>query len=138
MLTGLGIVMGLVTALMGWLALRETFRSLALKREGSSAPGTIVELVSYMSKRSTMYKPVFEFQASDGKVHRVTYANGQSPSPYAIGDKVTVLYRPEAPMEAKVDAIHSLWLGPIMLGIAAGGALIFALACFWGATRPPV
>ena len=138
MLIGLGVIMGLVTALMGWLALREALRSLALKREGSSAPGTIVELESYMSRQTRMYKPVFEYQSSDGKLHRVTYANGQSPSPYAVGDKVTVLYRPEAPTEAKVDAIHSMWLAPIMLGIAAGGALIFALACFWGASRPPV
>jgi hypothetical protein len=84
-----------------------------------SAEGTVIEL-----RGSETYRPVVEFTAASGQ--RRTFAHGVSSSPPAfdVGERVTVLYDPEDPRDARIAGTFSLWFLPIVLG---GMGAVFAL-----------
>jgi hypothetical protein len=93
------------------------------------AEGTVIELVSSYSSGSTTWRPVVRF-AAEGKTVEFVSSSSSNPPSYSKGEKVTVLYSPGAPHDAKIEGFFSLWLGPIILGgigsvfFAIGGAMI--------------
>lgn len=49
---------------------------------------------------------------------------GLWPSPFAVGDIVTVAYPPEEPEEAEIESFWTLWLLPAVM-------VVFGLLCSW-------
>lgn len=89
-------------------------------RTANRAEGRIVELRSETTRKTgTMYRAVFEFQDELGQTHSVSDEGKYNPSPYAIGDQISVLYRRGQPQSAKINSFWSVWwLTIVALGIA--------------------
>lgn len=104
--------LGLLTG--GYFAVRSeiTFRTGAL-----STSGTVVDLIRTTdSRRTTVYRPVFEFTDRNARVHRITGSVASDPPPYERGETVTVNYRPGNPENAQLDSFVDSWLDPLILG----------------------
>ena len=72
------------------------------------APGTVMALKSGA--------PEIRFRAHDGREIQFTSGASSKPPAYSVGETVEVLYRPDRPEDAEVNAFMSLWLGVIILG----------------------
>jgi hypothetical protein len=92
----------------------------------SKAAGTVVGLRSGA--------PEVKFTAHDGREVQFTSSVSSKPPAYSVGEKVEILYRPDRPEDAKVNAFMSLWLGVIILGaLGSMFALVGAGIIFgWG------
>ena len=95
-----------------------TMRSeINFREEAIAAPGIVVELVPTQgSKGGTTYKPVFQFNDRNDKVHTVTSSVASSPPSYHRGEAITVLYHPENPEGAQIDSFMESWLLPLVFG----------------------
>lgn len=131
---------------LGWLALLlglamlagagyAASRTAAFLRIAASADGTVVALDESVStdsdgRRSRTYRPVVEFAPASGAVRTFTSRTGSSPPAYDVGERVTVLYDPQDPDDARLKGTFSLWglaiiLGGIGVGFAGiGGGMI--------------
>jgi hypothetical protein len=67
----------------------------------------------------------YRFVDQEGQPHEFSPAETESPSPYALGETVDVLYLPQEPKSAKLDHYWSLWGGATILGIL--GAVFFLM-----------
>ncbi len=94
--------------------------------------GVVVENLAESGRRTT-YRPVVEFTARD-RIIRIQGHTGSRPASYDIGDRVTVLYKPERPEEAVIDSFEERFLLPAVFG---GLGLIALVAGFgvWRAMR---
>ncbi|GAB3279237.1 DUF3592 domain-containing protein [Parahaliea aestuarii] len=98
----------------------------------ASAEGTVIELVRSRSSDSTTYRPVVTFTSADGREIEFTSTSGSNPPAFHRGERVTVLYRPEAPETARIGSFFSLWGLELIFGgigslfvLIGGGALAF-------------
>jgi len=124
---GIGVLLLLVAALL-W---NDTRSFLARARETS---GEVIELreVRDNDGGSSTWKPVVRFTAGNGR--NITFASSFSsnPAPYDVGERVSVLYLPGEPDEARIRGFGSLWLGATIVGgIGAvftliGAGIVFA------------
>ncbi len=105
----------------GYTLAQET---LELKQHGISTTGR-VEGLEYRSdsEGGGAYYPHVRFTAQDRQEYEFTNDNGSNPASFDVGEEVAVLYLPEAPHRASIDAFFSLWVGPIICGVMG---LIFA------------
>jgi hypothetical protein len=91
--------------------------------------GTVVELVESRSDNSSnnsvMYAPVVNFIDKKGVEVKVYSSTSSNPPSYFVGEKVEVLYTPEAPQNAKIKGFFSVWGGATILGIF--GFILFAI-----------
>ncbi len=115
MLMGLGLTAG-----GGWFV----YGNAAFLADSRRATGTVVRLDAKRgAKGMTLYHPEVTFRAPwDGR--RVTFRSraGLWPSPFEVGEKVTVAFDPADPGNAKIVSIWTLWFIPgcmIALGLLA-------------------
>jgi hypothetical protein len=92
-------------------------------RDAERAPGEVVELIARRSaKGMTLYYPVVRYRpGADAAPVDFTARPGLWPSPFEVGDGVSVAYRPGAPAEAMIVSFWMLWFLPaasILLGLA--------------------
>jgi Protein of unknown function (DUF3592) len=133
---------GQVRELMSWLFLLAGvasaifslvlfFRTLRFLRVSVEAEGRI----SRLERTSTgggkfgqyMYAPVFFFTAADGKTYTViSKATTYSPS-FGIGERVSVLYDPANPEDARIHTFFQTWGNAVVLGIC--GLFFVATGC---------
>ena len=88
------------------------------------AEGQVVDLISYRSDKSTMYKPMVQFQTEDGREISFSGATGSSSPSYARGDKVPVLYDRATPENAQIDSFMErafVVVIPLGMGLVFGG-----------------
>jgi hypothetical protein len=117
-LAGLGLLTGAYFAIRSELS----FRASAL-----SASGTVVDLIRTTdSRRTTVYRPVFEFTDRTDRVYRITGSVASDPPSYERGEKVTVCYRPDNPENAQLDSFVDSWLDALILG---GLGVVFTSFC---------
>jgi len=83
------------------------------------------------SKVKYSYYPTFTFTDSAGNEHTIRSNTGSSPSNYAIGDVVEVLYSDKQPEEAKINSFLTLWGLLIVMVIMSGMFLAFGLIMFF-------
>ena len=90
-----------------------------------STDGEVVELNRKRSDDSYVYYPVVEF-SPPGSTNTLTFEHdsGSNPPSYSVGESVEVLYDPQNPNEAIIDAGLMNWFGT---GIASFLGLIFTL-----------
>jgi Protein of unknown function (DUF3592) len=89
-----------------------------------TAQGTVVALKSGA--------PEVKFRAQDGREVQFTSSVSSKPPAYSVGEKVEVLYRPDRPEDAEVNAFMSLWLGVIILGALGSGFSVVGAAMVLG------
>jgi hypothetical protein len=94
------LVFGLLFLVLGFLSGREPLR---LKREGVSAPGTVIKLVAGVTSNGGSAKhAVVRFTAADGALIQFQDRMGSNPPMYRAGEPVRVLYRPDAPARSAI------------------------------------
>lgn len=91
--------------------------------EPSYVQGTVVDFER--PHRKQVY-PIFEFNDSDGKLHRVVNPTQQSMVRFATGDAVPIAYSRSDPQRARID---TFWFNHRWLM----GGLIVALTLVFGA-----
>jgi hypothetical protein len=86
------------------------------------------------SNNSTGYKPVFEYTVANGQKHRIIAETASNPSPYRVGEKVTVIYLEESPEKIKTIGYWGLYRWTLVPFMLAGPALIigFGYLMFMG------
>ena len=82
-------------------------------------------------------QPVIGFSTPNGGSHELRPRLLLPWNGYTIGDRVTVLYDPARPAEARLDRFEQLWLTPAFTA-ALGGLLVGGPAAAWllGLFRP--
>jgi hypothetical protein len=84
-----------------------------------------------IEQRYLSHAPVFAFTLPDGREVRAL-ANVATPEPCcAVGDIVTVRYRPEAPERAQMEGFLESWIA----ALAVGGGGVFFLGLGWALRR---
>lgn len=96
------------------------------------AEGTVIELRRERgAKGIAQDHPVVRFRPSPSVAPREFRSRfGMWPSPFSVGDKVTVAYEPLAPERAEIDSFWTLWFVPglmVLFGVACGLAGISTL-----------
>src|SRR5438067_2000948 len=83
-------------------------------RRAARAAGVVVGHERRVSEdeegASTLFYPVVEFDDKAGRRRRVTLGVGSNPAGFAEGARVTVLFDPEAPADARLCSFAHLWL----------------------------
>jgi hypothetical protein len=73
-------------------------------------PGTVVEL----RRDDDAYYPIVKFVTSEGEEITLVANWGANPSPYGLGEQVTVMYPPGDPRSGRVDSFA--WYGiPLLI-----------------------
>jgi len=80
-----------------------------------AATGTVVELTTQATARSSIICPVVEFTTSSGEKIRFTSEFGSRPAGHKIGQSVNVRYDPSDPQKAEIDSAMNQWLVPLIL-----------------------
>ncbi len=100
-----------VAVLMLLIAGISSFFNVQKMSKEQSADGVVVDVVKrreYVNEQDRVYNdyyfPVVQFTASDGKTRQVQMSEGSSSQEYEAGNKVTVLYDPERPLDARIKS----------------------------------
>jgi hypothetical protein len=122
----LGVFSG-VAVLMLLIAAISSYSAVSRMSKEDSATGRVVEIIErreYVNEQNRVvqdyYYPVVEYVSADGRPHTVHMTEGSSAPSHEVGDKVTVLYDPEHPLEARIDSLGSsalIWILPGITGI---------------------
>jgi hypothetical protein len=130
------------------------WQSYRLEKGALSAEGEIVGIIvskntntrsdpnhGDSSDTTSTSSPVVRFRpgGSERSVEFTALGNGNKSAAYAVGDRVNLLYLPEAPEQAKLNVFADLWLPGIVLAVAglvlgiAAGAMWFVRKRFFSA-----
>ncbi|MGK7369289.1 MAG: DUF3592 domain-containing protein [Candidatus Halalkalibacterium sp. M3_1C_030] len=100
---------------------RAEFLGTALK-----ANGKVIELIESRSDDSYVYYPRVEFSlAETDRVFTFRHESGSNPPSYSVGESVSVLYDPQNPQNAIIDAGIFNWTGT---GLASILGILFTAA----------
>jgi Protein of unknown function (DUF3592) len=86
------------------------------------------------------YYPWVRFRAGKGAVEFPGSAGSSQPV-FSVGDRVTVLYPPERPEQARIGSLSEQYLGPLIFGglglifATTGGGFLLASALRWRRRR---
>jgi len=105
--------------------------TLGFVKGASSARGTVVELSASRSEGVTYYRPVIEFQASDGSTHRAQTWYGVSRPRYAVGDELDILYSAKRPTMMIPDDPIEIWTFAAVILIIGMAFVIAFLVPIW-------
>jgi hypothetical protein len=93
----------------------------AFEARALQAEGQVIELALRASEsgdgtRETSYFPVVAFETAAGQPIKFEASDGSDPPAYEVGQRVGVLYDPNAPQKAQLKSLASAWMGPDILG----------------------
>jgi len=77
--------------------------------------GTVVELITQVTQRSSILCPVVEFTIPSGEKIRFTSDFGSRPAGHKIGQSVNVRYEAADPQKAEIESTMNRWLAPLIL-----------------------
>lgn len=107
------------------------FQNAQLADGGARAQGTVIELArSTDSDGDVTYRPVVEFFDDDGTRHEFASSFSSSPPSYSRGQKVDVVYDPQAPGRAMIEGTLERWIPLLIAGFGASFAAIGAVFVF--------
>lgn len=102
-------------------------------RHAVKASGTIIEMRPRYDRESnsTSYSPTFRFRDGQGGEHTVDCNFSTYPPLFQIGEKVNVLFRPDAPDKARIDSYWEVWGATTLLGGFSGVLLCIGLGLLY-------
>lgn len=110
----------LVTSvLMFWGLFAFGSSSLVVLRKGIQTTGVVVSLGG---------APLIEYHTVEGKLYRYQSHITSEPPRYYTGDRVSIIYNPAKPYQAKIQSFSELWLVPSLFG---GFGITFLGALIW-------
>ena len=74
---------------------------------------------SLQREQKYRYRPVIEFKPTKGRLVRFQGMLASSPPRFQVGDKIDILYNPDAPQEAYIHRFLDIWF-PVMMFIFFG------------------
>jgi hypothetical protein len=126
-----------VAVLMLLIAGISSFFNIQKLGKEQSTDGVVVDVTKrreYINEQDRVYDdyyfPVVQFTASDGKTRQVELSEGSTSQTYERGNKVTVLYDPDHPLDVRIKSASSamlMWILPGItgiLGIVFGGVVL--------------
>ncbi len=120
--TGVCALVGVVFTAIGLYLMIST---LLFQANAVRVPGTVVADQSWGGE----HKPRVSFETLDGKAMEFASHPKTRNLMYNVGEKVTVLYDPADPSNAKISSFYELWLTPVILlaiGLIGLGATVCA------------
>ena len=103
-----------------------------------SATGTVLQLNQRAgTDGSTFYTPVIRFQPSTGPAITFTADIATDPAPFALNEKVPILYDPLDPYDAKINSFLYLWFTQFFLAFPGIAGILASLA-FWAIFLRPL
>jgi hypothetical protein len=101
------------------IAVASTVQRVTLIFSGSRAEGTVIakKQVGHLKGGAAAYAPMLQFTASDGRTYVVTSDLSGPESAYRFGQHLRVLYQPDHPDGARIDAFAPLWTLPLVTGL---------------------
>jgi Protein of unknown function (DUF3592) len=101
------------------IAVFSTVQRATLILSGSRTEGTVVakKQVGRLNGGAAAYAPMLQFTASDGRAYVVTPDLSGPESAYRFGQHLPVLYQPNHPDGARIDAFAPLWTLPLVTGV---------------------
>ncbi|HUN75014.1 MAG TPA: DUF3592 domain-containing protein [Steroidobacteraceae bacterium] len=103
------------------LALCTAVQRCALVISGARAEATVIGAVRASGSTGASYAPVFRFTARDARSYTISSDVYGKESAIRYGQRLRVLYSPNHPESARMDAFASLWTMPLVVG-AVGAA----------------
>lgn len=105
-----------------------TFVNANFLRNSARAEGLVIEVVGKRGARGMMlYYPVVRFRPAERDASVIFKARpGLWPSPFDVGDRVTVAYDARDPDRAKIVSFWMLWFLP-------GAMMMLGLGCLFAA-----
>ena len=101
------------------IAVGSTVQRATLIFSGSRAEATVVakKQVGHLKGGAIAYAPMLQFATSDGRTCVVTSDLSGPESMYRFGQHLRVLYQPDRPDGARIDAFGPLWTLPLVSGV---------------------
>src|ERR1700722_16129362 len=103
--------------LIVFLAATQASRSIKFATSGASAEGTVVQQIRD-SGRWQQVRPMVRFATPSGVNVDFTSISSSRFASYQEGEKVAVVYLPDAPERAEIDSFGVLWAGPVLMSLA--------------------
>lgn len=98
------------------LALGTAVQRCALVISGARAEATVIGAARASGSTSATYAPVFQFTARDGRSYTINSDLYGKQSAIRYGQRLRVLYSPDHPKSARIDAFAPLWTMPLVVG----------------------
>ena len=101
------------------ISVGSTVQRTALIFSGSQAEGTVVakKQVGHLKGGAVAYAPMIQFTAGDGRTYVVTSDLSGPESAYRFGQHLRILFRPDHPDDARIDAFSPMWTLPLVTGV---------------------
>lgn len=131
-------VFGAVAFILLTIAAISAYTTIQTLSREQRAPGRVVDLVAHSVQSTSdedaqlFYYPVVEFNLPDETHLRIELSQGSRPPSHAKGERVTILYNPAQPQQARIQSFTStllLWIVPFitgLLGLIFAGVTLFA------------
>lgn len=98
------------------------------------APGVVVDLERSGTGSDVSFRPVVTYKVPDSPgTLTLVGQTATSPPAFAVGEVVQVLFDPDSPTTARIDAPFALWGGPLIL--CAVGGVFFLVGLGGGLAR---
>jgi hypothetical protein len=114
------LVCGIILFFRQWHRIRKSIRTegevidlITSKQHGEYIRVKTLDGVKLEQKQ--MYRPIIQFRTQRGRKVKFRASVSMRPSPYQVGDRVSVLYLPDDPKGAQIDRFVYLWFYVIML-----------------------
>jgi hypothetical protein len=107
-------------------------RSKNLLANGIKTEGTVIDLIGRRgSKGGTTYTPQVGFKAMDGR--EITFMGhvGSNPPSFQVGQIVPVVYLPNNPEKAAINAFWDLWGAATIIGGMGVMFLVISALSYW-------
>ncbi len=101
------------------IAIGSTVQRATLILSGSRVDGIVIakKQVGHLNGGAAAYAPMIQFTASDGRAYVMTSDLSGAESAYRFGQHVRVVYAPNHPQGARIDAFAPLWTLPLVTGV---------------------
>jgi hypothetical protein len=100
-------------------------------QSSAEAQGIVTDIVL----RGDHYYPGFEFSTPSSGDYTVHSSTGAHPTRFSVNERVTVVYEPNDPAQARIKEFWSLWLFPVIFGVL-GPAFILGAIILWIYRKP--
>lgn len=109
---------------LAYFGYNQYYKTKDLLRSGIRSKATVHSYSTHQSDGTTMYTPTFSFKDKKLQEHFYTSKVSSHPKPYAIGEKVNIVYEPRNPNNVKIVSFLGLYAGPVILFMVAAPLLI--------------
>ena len=110
------VVFGVLGAVFLVVGVWTFFSTRSFIATAARADGVVIDLELSRSDDSSTYYPIVAFRTQDGQEIEYQSNTGTNPPSFRVGESVTVLYDPQDPYDARIEAFSELWLFSIIFG----------------------